>query len=168
MRYVMNDYELVYLIQNESDEVALEYLFKKYHKLIWKHVHIMNLSSMEHDDFYQEGLLILNKAIQTFNPDKNKSFTRYFELILRRHLYLIQSRLPKYTLCEDASFFKGVTYIVEEEPEILFYSQMENDIYKAYFIDRMKIKDIASKYPYHIKQIYNTIYRIKEKYKIVI
>ncbi len=164
----MNDYELVYLIQHESDEVALEYMFKKYHKLIWKHVHIMNLSHTEHDDFYQEGLLILNKAIVSFNPDRNKSFTRYFELILKRHLNLIRSRLPRYTLWEDASFVKGASYIEEEAIELVLSSTMEKEIYEAFFINRMKIKDIKAQYPYGIKQIYNTIYRIKEKYKIVI
>lgn len=164
----MNDYELLYLIHQEKDEIACNYMFKKYHRLIWKNVHIMNIKTYDHDDFYQEGLLMLDKAIKTFSEDKNKSFTRYFELILKRHFYYLKRTLPLYLLCEDTSFVKGATYI-EEELDLSFLSSvMEKDIMIAYFDQGMKIKDIEQSLPYTKKQIYNTIYRIKEKYKIVI
>jgi RNA polymerase sporulation-specific sigma factor len=168
MHYVMNDYELLYLVHFEKDDNAFLYLFKKYHRFIWKQVHIMNLKSIDHDDFYQEGLLMLNKAIQTFDEEKNKSFTRYFELILKRHFYYLKRNLPTYMLCEDTNFVKGASYIEEELDLSFLNTEIEKDIFQLYFIEEIKIKDILEKYPYTRKQIYNTIYRIKEKYKIMI
>ena len=49
MRYLMNDYELIYLIQNERDDIAMSFMFKKYHKFIWKQVHLLNVDPKEHD-----------------------------------------------------------------------------------------------------------------------
>jgi hypothetical protein len=47
MNYVMNDYELIYLIQVEQDEIALNFMFKKYHKFIWKYVHLANIQEKD-------------------------------------------------------------------------------------------------------------------------
>ncbi len=168
MRYVMNDYELIYLIQNEQDDHAMEFMFKKYHKFIWKQVHLLNVDVKEHDDFHQEGILMLHIAIKSFNESRNKSFTKYFELILKRKLYKMKKSLPNYHLYENTDFFKGVSYIEEEPDEIIFSSKLENQIHRLYFIERYAVSDILLKTGYSKKQIYNAIFRIKEKYKIMI
>lgn len=168
MYFVMNDYELIYLIQEEHDDHALRFMFLKYHKFIWKHVHLLNVSSKDSDDFHQEGVLMLFKAIKTFNEKFNKTFTRYFELILKRHFYQLKRSLPTYILYEHTDFCKGVSYI-EEEPVFLdLKSDLEQMIYEHYFQQRKPIDEIVSLTNYTKKQIYNSIYRIKEKYKIVI
>lgn len=164
----MNDYELIYLIQHEQDEVALNFLFKKYHKFIWKYVHLLDVESKEHDDFHQEGVLILHKAIQTFNESRNKSFTRYFELILRRHLYHIKNKLPNYYLFEHTDFIKEVSYIEEEVEYLPLNSELEQIVFEQYFLCSQSVSTICRKTNYSKKQIYNTIFRIKEKYKIMI
>jgi RNA polymerase sporulation-specific sigma factor len=51
----MNDYELIDLIRYENDHVALDFMFYKYQKLIWKNVHLLNIPSKDYDDFFQEG-----------------------------------------------------------------------------------------------------------------
>jgi RNA polymerase sporulation-specific sigma factor len=168
MLYVMNDYELIYLIRHETDDLALTFMFKKYHKFIWKHVHLLHLESKEIDDFHQEGVLMLFKAIQTFDPERNKSFTRYFELIMRRQFYHMKQSLPQYMLFDHTDFVKTPCYI-EEEPVVLeLSSDMENKVYHDYFISRKTVSDIHAETGYSKKQIYNTVYRIKEKYKIMI
>jgi RNA polymerase sporulation-specific sigma factor len=168
MHYVMNDYELIYLIHTEHDEVALSFMFSKYHKFIWKQVHLLNVATKEHDDLHQEGSLMLLKAIQTFNEAKNKSFTRYFELILKRKLYHLIDKIPKYQLYEDTNFCKGVSYIEEEPIEFDLTSKLEQDIYQLYFIDGVSITEIQKTTEFTKKQIYNSIYRIKEKYKMMV
>lgn len=164
----MNDYELIYLIQTERDDCALTFMFKKYHKFIWKQIHLLNIPFNDHDDFHQEGLLMLNKAILAFDESRNKSFTKYFELILKRQFYHLIHKIPKYVLYEDAHFFKGVTYIEEEPVELILSSKLEQIIYELYFLKRCSVKDIESNTGYEKKQIYNTIFRIKEKYKIMV
>lgn len=166
MRYVMNDYELIYLIQSNHDHIALDYLFKKYEKLIWKHVHLLRIETKEYDDFFQEGLLMLIKAIKTFNESKNKTFTRYFELILRRQFYHLLHRIPAYELNEEVCLYQPCYDPKEEIPESLsFGSDLEKQIYDLHFIKEMPIKDISKMLKMNAKAIYNAIYRIKEKYK---
>lgn len=164
----MNDYELIYLIRTEHDDHALTFMFKKYHKFIWKHIHLLNIQEKEHDDFHQEGLLMLHKAIQTFDQNRGKSFTKYFELILKRQFYVCLSKIPKYLLFEDTHFCAGVTYIEEEPVELKLSSELEQLVYSCYFENRMSIEQIANAHPFTKKQIYNSIFRIKEKYKMMV
>jgi RNA polymerase sporulation-specific sigma factor len=164
----MNDYELVYLIRTEQDEIALSFMFKKYHKFIWKHIHLLNIQEKEHDDFHQEGLQMLYKAIWTFDEKHGKSFTKYFELILKRQFYQCIKKIPTYILYEDSYFCDHATYIEEEKIELSLSSELEQTIYTCYFEKRMSIKEIAETQKLSKKQIYNSIFRIKEKYKMMV
>ncbi|AUD62332.1 hypothetical protein BK010_01575 [Tenericutes bacterium MO-XQ] len=171
MQYkIMNDYELVYLIKSQADTIAFDFLFQKYHKLIWKYVHLMHIDQKEHDDFYQEGIQVLYKAAMTFDESKNKTFTRYFELILKRHFYALISKLPKYQLYEDSNFMECFAY---HEPETYdevtdLCSEFEKDIFQYYFIEKQAVKRISKQMSCEPKKIYNAIFRIKEKYKNMI
>ena len=81
----MNDYELVYLIRTHSDSIAFDFLYQKYRRFIWKFIHLMHIESKEQDDFFQEGILTLYKAVETFPmKSKNKTFTRYFRINLTK------------------------------------------------------------------------------------
>lgn len=168
MLFVMNDYELIYLIRHENDDHALSFMFQKYHKFIWKQIHLLQLESKEMDDFHQEGVLMLFKAIQKFDPDKNKSFTRYFELILKRQFYHMKRSLPKYTLFDHTDFVKTPCYLEEEPVTLELSSEMEIRIYEDYVIRQRSVSDIHRSTGYSKKQIYNTIYRIREKYKMMV
>jgi RNA polymerase sporulation-specific sigma factor len=164
----MNDYELLYLIQADHCEHALQFMYQKYQKLIWKQIHFLHLEEKEHDDFHQEGLLTLHRAIKTFIDKYNKSFTRYFELILKRHFYGLLKTLPNYQLYETTDFIKETVLMEEEADYLTFDSPIEQEIHHYYFIERKTVKDIQVMTKYESKQIYNAIYRIKEKYKIVL
>ena len=52
LRY--NDYELIYLIQSESCEQALELMFKKYKYLIYKFLNLYNVNEIFFEDYVQE------------------------------------------------------------------------------------------------------------------
>lgn len=168
MIYVMNDYELIYLIQTDGCEHALQFMYQKYQKFIWKQVHNLHLEEKEYDDFHQEGLLMLIKAIKTFDERYKKSFTKYFELILKRHFYALLRDLPHYTLFETTDFVKEFVLMEEEVQYMTFESEIENEVHERYFIKHQPVKDIAYETKFKEKQIYNAIYRIKEKYKIML
>ncbi len=168
MIYVMNDYELIYLIQTDKCEHALHFMYQKYQKFIWKQVHSLHLEEKEYDDFHQEGLLMLFKAVKTFDERYRKSFTKYFELILRRHFYALIRDLPRYQLYETTDFVKQYVLMEEEVEFINFDSEIEKEVHERYFILQQPVKLIADETKYHKKQIYNAIYRIKEKYKIML
>ncbi len=162
----MNDYELIYLIQFEKCYIALDFLYSKYYRFIWKQVHLLNVDYHEHDDFFQEGILMLYKAVKTFNETRNKTFMRYFELILKRHFYYLIRKLPKYILKDESAFTQGKYYIDETiDCFLMMCSDVEKDVYQAYFIEQRAISKIATELGRSKKQVYNTIYRIKEKYK---
>ncbi len=165
MIYVMNDYELIYLIQSNLDDNALNFMYQKYYRFIWKLIHLLDIEKKEQEDFYQEGILMLHKAIKTFNEKYNKSFTRYFELILKRHFYQLKQSLPKYYLYDHTDFVKDVVYIEESFDPIDLHSQLERLVYEKYFILQQSVTKIQEDSKYSPKQIYNAIYRIKDKYK---
>lgn len=162
----MNDYELIYLVQNHQDGIALETLFQKYDKLIWKYIHMYQVPYIEREDFHQEGLIMLYKAVIRFDEAKNKTFTRYFELILKRRFWALLKKLPKYII-KDIPDIQG-SYILKEEPviEIDLKSEIETQVFKMYFLENIKVKSISKKTGYTAKQIYNAIYRIRDKYNL--
>ncbi len=161
-----NDYELLYLIKGENDQIALQYLFNKYEKFVWKIIHTLQIHEKERVDFMQEGRLMFYKAIQTFDEYKNKTFTRYFELILKRHYYQLKNRLPKYIFDEYIINQQSGYYLEEDYSDFLYNcSAFEQQIFQLYFIENKSVKNVQNHVKCSIKQIYNAIYRLKEKYK---
>ena len=58
-----NDYELLYM-NGLSSEEARDILFEKYMFMIKKMIVKFNVQPNEKDDYFQEGLIALNKAIK--------------------------------------------------------------------------------------------------------
>jgi RNA polymerase sporulation-specific sigma factor len=161
-----NDYELLYLIRGENDHIALRYMFRKYEKLIFKNVHLLQIKNYEHEDFIQEGRIMFYKAIKTFDEHKNKTFTRYFELILKRHYYYLKKKLPNYVFDEYLLNTYRCVYLEEDYDDFLDNcSTFEKDIFQLYFIENKSVDTIKNILSCRAKQVYNTIYRLKEKYK---
>lgn len=161
-----NDYELLYLVK-EKDTVALDILLKKYERFIYKKVY----SFFFHDDgdYFQEGVLCLYKAIETFDDRYNKTFMRYFEVILTRHFINIYNKNKRYLQmiesCKQAFLVQETEEAMLEIPleRPIFKSQTEQKIYELYYINNKKVKEISGLLNLNAKQIYNAIYRIKHK-----
>lgn len=161
-----NDYELLYLIQGENDQIALNYMFNKYEGFIWKQIHLLHVNQSEHEDFMQEGRMMFIKAINTFHERFNKTFTRYFELILKRHFYRLNKKVPKYVFDEYVINTYQYGYIEEDYDDFLtLCSSFEQRVFRYYFLENKTVKYIESVEKCSVKQIYNAIYRLKEKYK---
>src|SRR5690554_6807866 len=161
---VYNDYELVYLVQSENCEAALETLIYKYKLMVYKYIHQYQLKTTDFDDYVQEAAILLHKAVYLFIDKYNKTFTRYYELLLRRKLLYLKGKEPLYELNEAAIYIKDHNpYIKYEDVDGL--ASFEQNVYKRYFVLNQNIPFIARSESKSAKQIYNVIYRIKSKYK---
>lgn len=172
MSSVENDYELLYMIQTEQDSFALEQLCQKYKRLIWKTIKLYNIPVYDEEDYYQEGVITLHKAALTFDEKFNKTFTRYYELLLKRRFWGLMKENNRYVVCEnlDDLIISSVDvenhHLREEQLELLELrlaklNEMEQDIYKLYFENNISIDQLACKYRLSKKKIYNLIYKIK-------
>lgn len=159
----MNDYEIIYLIKYQCDENALAFMLKKYEKFIWKNIHTMYVTEDERHDFFQESLILLNKAILTFDESYNKTFTRYFELILKRRLFALKKESQIYVIRESSFFYQLESPETQkEQDQPTFKNQQQHMVYFYYFECHRAIDYISNTLNISKKQVYNTIYQIKK------
>lgn len=166
-----NDYELLYLSKEENDQVALEILIKKYTKFIYKKVISFFPYKYDVEDYFQEGLICLIKAVESFKDVYNKTFMRYFEVLLDRRFINIYHKnrreIEKYSLLINEAVVEQYINEPEEENEIVinikFSSEVEEIIYNYYFQEGKKVSYIVKQLNLTRKQVYNAIYRVKGK-----
>ena len=169
MIYQYNDNELLYLMYENVDE-ALGILFDKYSNLIWKRVETFKIALKNREDFFQEGLMALNTAIVTYNPFYNKTFNKYFDLILqRRFMYVLgisRDYFYNVTLVEDINFH------INEDPSPYISNDFtyhlndnEKHLYNLRFVKRYNCSQIAKILEWNIKKVYNSLYALREKIK---
>jgi len=168
-KYQYNDNELLYLMFEGNDE-ALEIIYKKYVNLIYKRIETFRIASKNRDDFFQEGMMALNTAINSFNPFLNKSFNKYFDLILQRRFMNVLSTNKNYyynvTLVDDINSVVSEDLIVYTNNHFsLNLTPTEQKLYRLKFIENYKSKEIAKILEWDIKKVYNGIYLLKEKIK---
>jgi RNA polymerase sporulation-specific sigma factor len=162
----MNDYEIIYMIKFNIDEHAFAFMLKKYEKFIWKKIHSMYVHEDEKHDFFQESMILLNKAIQTFDESYNKTFTRYFELILIRKLIALKKETKQYVLRESSFFYQLESPESKKETrQFTFDDEKKQMVYQSYFENRRSIEYISQTLHLTKKQVYNIIYQIKQKIK---
>ncbi len=161
-----NDYELIYLIKTHSDEKALELMIGKYQNLIWKMIHLFNVQSKDQDDFYQEALILLVETVYSFNEQKNKTFTRYFELVLKRRFIRLKSKLPGWTLYEKVELIEDKMQpfesVLMEIPEL---TEQEAVMFDYYYVKHYTTENIVTSTGLSKKQVYNSLYRLKQRLK---
>ncbi len=162
-----NDSELLYLVY-EGESVATDILIKKYVGLIYRRVNGFKIKNKNFEDFIQEGLMALNDAINTYVPIYNKTFTKYFDLILQRRIITILRKDSKYfynvTLVED--FYGEVQeqgFCYNDEVYDFEFNELEKEVFKLKFLRNYKPNEISTLLNCDLKKVYNTIYIIKEK-----
>ena len=166
-----NDYELLYLIQENCD-IALDIMYQKYVPLIYSRIRSFHIKEWNKEDFFQEGLISLHRAITTFREDKNKTFTKYFDLILQRKYIQI--------LRKESNNFYNVDLIGAgeylSEPVRVFEDNLSDVMSRCHFSEfedlvlknlRMgaKSKEISLILGCKVKQVYDATDRIKKKVK---
>ncbi|MDD3170937.1 MAG: sigma-70 family RNA polymerase sigma factor [Bacilli bacterium] len=169
MIYKYNDYELLYLINEKSDD-ALEIMFKKYEPLIRTRIRDFRIKNKNFDDFFQEGLIMLKIAIETYDTFERKSFNKYFDLILQRKIKEILNKESKYfyNVCVQ----EDVDYLLEQSEEEVFefdnnlkrnLTKLEKNVFEKMFEENKDILEIAKEFSCSDRKIYNAIYRAKKK-----
>lgn len=162
----MNDYEIIYMIKYNNDDDAFAFMLEKYEKFIWKKIHSMYVDDEEKNDFFQESMILLNKAIRTFDESYNKTFTRYFELILIRKLVSLKKETQQYVLREPSFFYQLASPETQRETiRLKFKDEKKHMVYQYYFENKRSIEYISQTLQLTKKQVYNIIYQIKQNIK---
>lgn len=165
----INDNELLYLIQEDNEE-ALELMFQKYEPLIRGKIKKFQIDEIFLEDYFQEGRIMLLKAIKLYDTSSQKTFNKYFDLILTNRFITLLRKNKKHS---------SVTYVLEEEIEDQYQrsiealedvdfsnlklSNLEKEIYKLRFLRNHKVSYICQTLNINEKTVYNTIQRIKIK-----
>lgn len=169
--YTENDNELLHLIKLGNEE-ALQTMFDKYDILIKTKIKKYNFPHSSFDDYLQEGRLMLLKAIDTFDSKYEKTFNKYFDLILTNHFNNLYNKAKRYNnsmvLVETTSV--DIEVIEENKEEVEFpdlgqLPQIEQIIFDYFYKGNYPIKEICEKFNYEEKQVYNAIQRVKNKIK---
>lgn len=158
-----NDQELLYLLY-EGEEIAQTILLLKYRNLIYKRLKAFRIKKRSLDDYFQEGLMALNDAINSYNPLYRKTFTKYFDLILQRRI--INLLRKEYNYFYKVMFRDLKDYYLCEEPKIFTLnslSSFEYDVYVLRFLQNYRPEEIAKLLHCQAKKVYNTIYIVKQK-----
>lgn len=114
----VNDFELIYKIRENDDEVATYDLVKKYEPIIVeyakKYYFVNPYYGVDLNDFVQEGRLAVFKALKSFDLDGDVLFYTYVNLCIKRSMISYCRRLgtaKNYVLnsclCDDAYLFVG-------------------------------------------------------------
>ncbi len=168
---MISDNELIYLIQ-DNNEAALNLLYKRYYHLIIKTIKEYKIEPRYWDDYIQEGYMSLGKSLKTYNDTLKCSFYTYFKIILKRDFIRIYEKYNKKTIAlnddigeindndivyqtfVDSVYHEGLSMLKNVEHRLIYIS-----LYK----EGLSPKEIADKYGFNIKRIYNDIQLIKKE-----
>lgn len=82
------DLQLVSMARSGRED-AEEELVKRYFRLVSSKARRYYLTGWNNEDFIQEGMLGLVRAIRCYDPAKNSSLAAYADLCIRRQLYTV-------------------------------------------------------------------------------
>ncbi|MDR2822634.1 MAG: hypothetical protein LBV58_03695 [Acholeplasmatales bacterium] len=171
-----NDFEIIYLIQ-DGNETALLDLQTKYNLFIWKMIHDVNVPISEQDDFFQEAQYLLYSASKIFDIERNKTFTRYFELILKRKFFYLLTKLKTNVLqiseeqinsFSEESSLTNNRYSIYNDRFVISYikdklnSKTSMQILNLYFLKNLSYEEISKILKLKEKTIYNAVYKIRK------
>jgi len=163
------------MIKHEQSEEALNIMFEKYKNFIGLKINSFRIYKIQRDDYFQEGLIILHKAIYRYDDGYGKTFLRFFEMCLERHFIMLGKKRDSENRLVGL-YQENLGLDVEEASEqiqesltkyrqVKFKSQREQTIYEEYFLQNKKINEIVKMTGYNAKSVYNTILRIRKKLK---
>ncbi len=163
--FVYNDYELLYLINDEGSEQAFDILYKKYDTYIWFMIHKYMFKSDKQFDLYQEALLVFNRCIKTFHECFNVSFCSYLSIsIVRRFTYLKKDKYYNSTI-----FLNYRTPCDYDEPvdNLTYYEKIvkrqTNEMGLLYFEDCIKSGNSLTSFAKNNNISYYEATKIKQK-----
>lgn len=123
-----NDFELIYYARNNQEE-GMEILYKKYEPLIKKEakrlVSFGRGLGLDQNDFIQEGMLGLNKAVMLFDETKENCFFTFAKMCIERSMITLitNNRRLKHKILNESLSLEVVD---EEGTHDLFGSLLED------------------------------------------
>lgn len=163
MRYKgVNDYELLYLV-GENNEEVYNSIYAKYKPLIHKMAKTLceNYKSalVEYDDLFQEGMYGLNNAIKSFNGKSGSLFYTLAKLCISREMngYVAKMLRGKNMILSSAvSFDTPITngFVVEDT----LYSH--DDSVELQF-ESIEMEKYILDLKYELKDEYMPVYELK-------
>ena len=192
----LNDNELVYLC-NENNEEAANLLIEKYKNCILitlkEYLKEYNIIGVEIADLYQEGLIGLIQAINTYNEKKDVTFYTYANTCIKssiisamRQTFRMKNRILNNSysldkLIEDTNNCLYDIFMDEKsDPDkVIMNEEEQNEIInkikeqlskneKTIFdlkLNGLSNSEIATLIDKDKKYVENTMYRINKKYK---
>ncbi len=166
-----NDFELLYLAKEDSIE-AREIILEKYKMLVFRLIKTFNVEVCKKEDYLQEGLIIINKAIDLYDINSKMTFTRFTEMLIYRRFIDMYRKKKKEELMPiekiDYFFNESESLMLREEQNYEYgnMSKFEYLVFKLKYEDNLSPKDISEKLNVDVKKVYSAVDRIKKKRKI--
>ncbi|MDC0705440.1 MULTISPECIES: RNA polymerase sporulation sigma factor SigH [Priestia] len=170
------DEDLLNLIYYGNEE-ALNFLIKKYRRIVQAKTSTYFLKGADKEDLIQEGMIGLYKAIRNFKEDKMSSFKTFAELCIKRQMFTAvktAARQKHGPLNAYVSLYKslsnqGSTYMLLDmiaernitNPELLLIDQEEFEEKKQ------KIAELLSKLEQRVWTLYINDYSYTEISKVL-
>lgn len=82
----MSDSELLDLIHEGKDNMAMETLIKRYGPLVTRLSRSLYIIGADEEDLIQEGMIGLVKAVNDYRPDRGASFKTFAYMCVKRQL----------------------------------------------------------------------------------
>ena len=162
-----NDYELLYLM-NEFDEEAERILVERYLSVIKYRIKTFKIKTRYIEDFIQEGLFLFYNAVRIYDQTSNKTFFRYYDMILRRKFVKLIEKEKNYfydvDLMSDLNMLKEPSVFEYEKYDEVKVSLSVFEKTVLEFVNKnYKPKEIANILECDVKSVYNCLCRIKSK-----
>ena len=125
----INDYEVLYMIRENSEE-AKDLMYEKYMPIVKKMASAFYASNknlgVEYEDYIQEGMIALNKAINTYNEKKDVLFFTYFNSVINKHFnsYIRALKANKHTVLNQSIRYSEIFYNVLDEKNSNYVGNM--------------------------------------------
>lgn len=132
-----------------SDKSAVNALVMRYSKLVWIKSRIYAKTSADSDDYNQEGLMSLLKAVSTFDESRGVKFSTYAETCVNnsmRNLYAKISRSQTAESIEDSEADEEFTDDTNPETIYLnkeFFSELFHSMDKLLSATEKKVFELV-------------------------
>lgn len=158
-----NDYETMYMIR-ENVEEANEYMFNKYKPLIGKlafsyYKKYGNLG-IDYDDFYQEGMYGLAKAMECYSVNDSSLFFTYASVCIKREIGKLLLRSSRYKNIPLNSYISFDTIVSDEGLKMEDVLYLKTDLVENKLIDTEMYNNMML-LKYELSGIHSEVYELR-------
>ncbi|MGI6329474.1 MAG: sigma-70 family RNA polymerase sigma factor [Bacilli bacterium] len=160
-----NDYELLYLIQ-DNNERATELLYEKYRFIVElkakKKVRYAKGKGLDYNDLVQEGMIGLSEAIRDYRDDRNAKFSTFANLCIERQIgsALLRANRKKHQILNESLSLEDSIFDNDKPLSDYIPDQQEIDP-GEYLIDLESGKEIYDKISSLLTPLEQQVFELK-------